>query len=145
MNRARRGWRWRVSELLVLEVMLRIARERPVMALADVYREVDPAVAAPYVGDVNSLKAMLFRLDQEGVMKARVERDLVVVDQLGDEDTHVHRLIRKLRETCELARHLHDFTMRVFTSELNRYFLDEREIRDVYEHLKRQHLQDMTT
>ena len=130
--------------MLVLEAVLKMAREHPVMALADVYHEVDPAIADQYVGDVNSFKAILFRLDQEGVMKARVDKDRVIVDHVSDGDTHVHRLIRKLRDTCETSRHLHEFTMRVFTSELNRYFLDEREVREVYNQLKRPHVETVT-
>ena len=124
-----------VSELYILEGLLKIAKEQPAMRLEELYGKVAPPAVKRYVGDVNSIKAILFKLDQEGVVKNRIIQDKVVIDSVAGE-TYLYELTRLMRWICESSSSLEEFTERVFTCELNRYFLDANEVKVVYEQLK---------
>lgn len=124
-----------MSELVLLSEVFRNMAGKNRLNLKQLFNKIDFPELDPYVGDYNSFKSIFFRLNQEGIIKSRLEGDYLNIEKV-DEGSAIHHLIEKLCDACMNSRNIEDFKNTVYTSELNRYFLDEEEIKAVYFHVE---------
>jgi hypothetical protein len=120
-----------MAELLLLrDFFAQIAGKKRVN-LKDLFEGLYNPTLAPYTGDFDSFKNVVYRLNQEGVIKSRFEGDVLVIDS-AKANSHVHEAIDRLLRTCKSCSTVEEFEEKVHTSELNRLFMDGEEIKIVY-------------
>lgn len=91
---------------------------------------------APYVGDMDTIKNVYFRLNQEGIVKGRMVGDNMYLVEEVRVGSQWHAKIDLLLSFCERARSDEEFKDLIHASELNQHFLDDAEILSVYHHVK---------
>ncbi len=120
-----------MTELFILKELFSSARDGTVIDLRALHESFDGSVLAPYVGDVESSKQLIFRLNQESVMYASVRGDEVHVEHVEGESP-VHGHISLLVDIIKASKDVSSFKRNVSVSPINRFFMDEKEMELVY-------------
>jgi hypothetical protein len=123
-----------MSELLVLNEIFSALQNRDRIDLKSLYNQLDVPPLSPYLGDFKAFKNIFFRLTKEGIIKAWMDGDDLVIDSINNE-SEIRGIINQLFEIAKQAMAFIDFQNRIQTCKLNKYFLDEEEMKAVYFHL----------
>ncbi|MHA1697243.1 MAG: hypothetical protein ACTSWN_00220 [Promethearchaeota archaeon] len=120
-----------MSELLLLKDIFKVVNNNKKINLIKLFEKIERPELSSYLGDVESLKLLFFRLNQQGIMKLRFKDDYIIVEGI-DFDSALHSKIQKLLDVFESCKDYEGFKNRIITSELNQYFLNEEEIKAVF-------------
>lgn len=123
-----------MSELLILREIHDALGEKNRVNLKELHEVLENPVLTPYLGDFESFKAMINRLELEGVLKLEKSGDVIYI--IGHDDGSKYRdRIAKLEEIFSKAKDEDDFKDKVYTCELNQHFLDSEEVKIVFYYL----------
>jgi GTPase SAR1 family protein len=120
-----------MAELLLLRDIFALIAGKNRVNLKDLYEGLYNPILAPYAGDFDSFKNIFYRLNQEGVIKSHFEGDVLFIESIKQK-SHVHESIDRLIQACKLCSTVEEFEKKVHTSELNRHFMDDEEIKAVF-------------
>ncbi|MBN2151217.1 MAG: hypothetical protein JW839_07230 [Candidatus Lokiarchaeota archaeon] len=120
-----------MAELLLMQkVFARISGKESV-DLKGLFEALYDPILEPYTGDFESFKNIFYRLNQEGVVKSRLEGTVLFIESIKP-GSPVHEAIDTLFLACAECPTVEEFERRVHTSGLNRHFMDDEEIKAVY-------------
>nr|MDO8117616.1 hypothetical protein [Candidatus Sigynarchaeota archaeon] len=112
-----------MSELLVLNEIFSSVKDGAIINLRTLHARLEESVLAPYIGDVESIKQLIFRLNQESVMYASIHGDEVHVEHV-EEESPLHKNVELLIAIIKSSDDVGSFKKNVSTSAINRYFMD---------------------
>jgi len=125
-----------VSELLILNEIFSALQERDEIDLKSLYHQLEEYLTLlPYLGDFESFKNIFFKLTKEGIIKATTDGDELIIESINNE-SEIRETIGQLFQTADEAMAFVDFQNKIETCNLNKFFLDEEEMKAVYFHLE---------
>ncbi|MFX0102910.1 MAG: hypothetical protein ACFFCS_25300 [Candidatus Hodarchaeota archaeon] len=123
-----------MSELLVLREIFDMLGEKKSIDLKDLHKMLESPILSPYLGDFESFKATITRLELDGTLE--LEKSGSEIEITGyDKGSKFHDKIAKLEALFSQSKDDDDFKEKIYTCELNQHFLDTEEVKIVYFYL----------
>lgn len=124
-----------MSELLVLKHLVDLFSRSDTITVEETELILNDPVLFPFLSALGSIYEIIFRLNQENVLSARISGDTITVSKMN-EGSHVHHLIKALVNLRENASSLEEFKGAIHASlDLNPFFMNDKEIEIVYHRL----------